>query len=98
MLAHALAFVAGFSLIFIALGLSASAIGGVLDANRVLIAQIGGVLVVLLGLHDDGNAAHPPLLMRDTRPISTSTGAPCGPRGWSAWPLRRAGRPASAPF
>ncbi|HEY2555399.1 MAG TPA: cytochrome c biogenesis protein CcdA, partial [Candidatus Cybelea sp.] len=50
LLSHALAFVAGFSLIFIALGLSASAIGGVLDANRVLIAQIGGVLVVLLGL------------------------------------------------
>src|SRR5580693_9365787 len=49
-LAHALAFVSGFSVIFVALGLSASAIGGILDANRLLIAQVGGVLVVILGL------------------------------------------------
>ncbi|HEY1883636.1 MAG TPA: cytochrome c biogenesis CcdA family protein [Candidatus Cybelea sp.] len=67
LLSHALAFVAGFSLIFIALGLSASAIGGVLDANRVLIAQIGGVLVVLLGLQMMGMLRIPPLLLRDTR-------------------------------
>ena len=67
LLSHALAFVSGFSLIFIALGLSASAIGGVLDANRVLIAQIGGVLVVLLGLQMMGMLRVPPLLMRDTR-------------------------------
>ena len=50
-IAHAVAFVAGFSLIFVGLGLSASAIGGALDANRTLIAQIGGVIVVILGLH-----------------------------------------------
>lgn len=65
-LAHAIAFVIGFSLIFVALGLSASAIGGVLDANRVLIAQIGGVLVVILGLHMMG-MIRVPLLMRDAR-------------------------------
>jgi cytochrome c-type biogenesis protein len=62
-LAHATAFVAGFSLIFIALGLSASAIGGVLDANRRLIAQIGGVLVVVLGLHMMGMIRIPWLMM-----------------------------------
>ena len=50
-LAHALAFVLGFSLIFVGLGLSASAIGGALDANRSTLAQIGGVIVVILGLH-----------------------------------------------
>src|ERR1700722_11881629 len=66
LLSHALAFVSGFSLIFIALGLSASAIGGVLDANRVLIAQIGGVLVVLLGLHMMG-MLRIPVLMMDAR-------------------------------
>ncbi|MFY9719036.1 MAG: cytochrome c biogenesis protein CcdA [Candidatus Cybelea sp.] len=65
-LAHALAFVLGFSLIFIALGLSASAIGGALEANRVLIAQIGGVLVVILGLHMMG-MLRIPALMRDAR-------------------------------
>jgi len=64
--AHAVAFVLGFSLIFIALGLSASAIGGTLNANRSLIAQIGGVIVVLLGLHMMG-MLRIPLLMMDKR-------------------------------
>jgi cytochrome c-type biogenesis protein len=63
---HAFAFVVGFSLIFVGLGLSASAIGGVLDANRVLIAQIGGALVVVLGLHMMG-MLRIPLLMMDAR-------------------------------
>jgi len=65
-LVHAVAFVIGFSVIFVALGLGASAIGGVLDANRVLIAQIGGVLVVILGLHMMG-MIRIPHLMRDAR-------------------------------
>jgi cytochrome c-type biogenesis protein len=65
-LAHAAAFVAGFSLIFIALGLSASAIGGALDANRSWLAQIGGVLVVILGLHMMG-VIRIPWLMMDKR-------------------------------
>jgi cytochrome c-type biogenesis protein len=47
---HALAFIIGFTLVFVALGASASAIGGALLANRVLIAQIGGIIVILLGL------------------------------------------------
>ncbi|MGA8574923.1 MAG: cytochrome c biogenesis protein CcdA [Candidatus Cybelea sp.] len=62
-LVHAVAFVAGFSLIFIALGLSASAIGSVLAANRVLLAQIGGVIVVVLGLHMMGMLRIPWLMM-----------------------------------
>ena len=62
-LAHAVAFVAGFSLIFIVLGLSASAIGGALAANRVLLAQIGGVIVVVLGLHMMGMLRIPWLMM-----------------------------------
>ncbi|MBV9698683.1 MAG: cytochrome c biogenesis protein CcdA, partial [Candidatus Eremiobacteraeota bacterium] len=65
-LLHAVAFVIGFSLIFVALGLSASALGGVLDANRLLIAQVGGVIVVVLGLHMMG-LLRIPLLLRDTR-------------------------------
>ncbi|HEV3092302.1 MAG TPA: cytochrome c biogenesis protein CcdA [Candidatus Cybelea sp.] len=63
LLAHAVAFVTGFSAIFVALGLSASAIGGVLDENRTLIAQIGGVLVVILGLHMMGMLQIPWLMM-----------------------------------
>lgn len=48
--AHALAFIIGFTLVFVALGASASAIGGVLLANRILIARIGGIIVIVLGL------------------------------------------------
>ncbi|HEX3670408.1 MAG TPA: cytochrome c biogenesis protein CcdA [Candidatus Cybelea sp.] len=65
-LAHAVAFVIGFSVIFIALGLSASAIGGTLAANRVLVTQIGGTIVVVLGLHMMG-MIRIPWLMMDSR-------------------------------
>jgi cytochrome c-type biogenesis protein len=63
---HAVAFIVGFTLVFVALGLTASAIGAALNAHRVLIAQIGGVIVVILGLHMMG-ALRIPLFMRDTR-------------------------------
>ena len=63
---HALAFIAGFTIVFVALGLTASAIGGVLNANRVLIAQIGGCIVVILGLQMMG-MLRIPFLMMDTR-------------------------------
>ena len=65
-LGHAVAFVLGFSVIFIALGLTASAIGGALDANRTLISQVGGVLVVILGLQMMG-FLRIPFLMMDKR-------------------------------
>jgi cytochrome c-type biogenesis protein len=62
-LAHAAAFVTGFSLIFVVLGLSASALGSALNANRSFIAQAGGVLVVILGLHMMGMVRIPWLMM-----------------------------------
>jgi cytochrome c-type biogenesis protein len=62
-MAHAVAFVLGFSLVFIGLGLSASAIGGALDANRSTLAQIGGVIVVILGLQMMGMIRIPWLMM-----------------------------------
>jgi cytochrome c-type biogenesis protein len=63
---HALTFVAGFTVVFILLGLSASAIGGVLAANRVWVERIGGAIVVILGLHMMG-VFKIPLLMMDKR-------------------------------
>ena len=48
--AHSLAFIVGFTLVFVALGASASAIGGALLANRLLLARIGGIIVIILGL------------------------------------------------
>ena|SRR5213594_4917883 len=50
-LAHALWFVAGFSLIFVALGATASALGAALLHSQVWIARIGGVIVILFGLY-----------------------------------------------
>jgi cytochrome c-type biogenesis protein len=64
--AHAVAFVIGFSVIFVALGLSASALGSVLDRERLVIAQVGGVLVVIMGLHMMG-MLRIPLFAFDTR-------------------------------
>jgi cytochrome c-type biogenesis protein len=52
--AHALAFVFGFSLVFILLGLGASAMGVVLYNLRPILAKIGGVVVVIFGLHMTG--------------------------------------------
>ncbi|HEY2856668.1 MAG TPA: cytochrome c biogenesis protein CcdA [Gemmatimonadaceae bacterium] len=50
-LVHALLFVVGFTLIFLALGATATALGRLLLVNRRWISRIGGVLVLLLGLY-----------------------------------------------
>jgi cytochrome c-type biogenesis protein len=49
-----LAFVLGFSVVFIALGASASAVGQFLMARLSLIGKIAGVVLVLFGLHTMG--------------------------------------------
>ena len=48
---HALLFVLGFTLIFVALGASATVLGRVLLAYRVWITRVGGALIVLFGLY-----------------------------------------------
>jgi cytochrome c-type biogenesis protein len=50
-LVHALLFVFGFSLIFVALGAGATAIGRLLVAYRSVISRIGGLLVIVFGLY-----------------------------------------------
>jgi cytochrome c-type biogenesis protein len=50
-LIHALLFVLGFSLIFIALGATASVLGRVLFVARVWIARLGGALIIVFGLY-----------------------------------------------
>ena len=47
----ALAFVAGFSVVFISFGASASAVGSFLRQNRSLLAPVAGALILLFGLH-----------------------------------------------
>src|SRR5438128_8943836 len=48
---HALMFVLGFTLAFVALGATASALGGFLRAHQFQLRQIGGMLLVLIGLY-----------------------------------------------
>jgi len=48
---HGLAFVLGFSVVFIFLGVAASAFGGLLFDMRTWLAKIGGIIVVIFGLH-----------------------------------------------
>ena len=50
-LVHALLFVLGFTLIFVALGASATVLGRLLGAYRIWITRLGGALVVLFGLY-----------------------------------------------
>jgi cytochrome c-type biogenesis protein len=50
-LVHSLLFVLGFTLIFVALGASATVLGRLLLAYRVWITRIGGALIVLFGLY-----------------------------------------------
>lgn len=46
-----LAFVLGFSLVFIILGASASYVGGLLAEHKSVIRIVGGALIILFGLH-----------------------------------------------
>jgi cytochrome c-type biogenesis protein len=47
---HAVLFVIGFSLVFVLLGATATALGGALKYYQTWITRIGGVLVILFGL------------------------------------------------
>ncbi|HEY8197539.1 MAG TPA: cytochrome c biogenesis protein CcdA [Gemmatimonadales bacterium] len=49
-LTHALLFVAGFSLVFVLLGASATALGRALNYYQVWLQRVGGVLIILFGL------------------------------------------------
>jgi cytochrome c-type biogenesis protein len=51
---HGLAFVAGFSLVFIGLGMAASVIGGLLFNIRGILERAGGILIIIFGLHLSG--------------------------------------------
>lgn len=51
---HAAFFVLGFTLAFVALGATASTLGGFLHAQQILLRRVGGVLLILIGLHLTG--------------------------------------------
>src|SRR6266849_9821674 len=51
---HALMFVLGFTLAFVALGATASTLGSFLRAYQLLLRHIGGIVLVIFGLHLTG--------------------------------------------
>jgi cytochrome c-type biogenesis protein len=53
-LLHSLAFIAGFTVVFVLLGASATLLGSFMQQYMDLIRKIGGVLVVLFGIHVTG--------------------------------------------
>ena len=63
---HALLFVLGFSLVFVALGATATALGAALRRALPLLQQIGGVVIAAFGLSMLG-VLRLPALMRDRR-------------------------------
>ena len=50
-LAHSLLFIAGFTIVFLALGATATVLGRLLLRHRDWVGRIGGVLVIVLGLY-----------------------------------------------
>ena len=65
-LAHSAAFVLGFSLVFVGFWASIGLIGFVLPNYSELMRQIGGVILIVMGLHQSG-VLKIPLLYREFR-------------------------------
>jgi len=63
---HAAWFIAGFSLIFVLLGATASALGGLMRDWQTWLGRIGGVLLILFGLYLLG-ILRPAFLMRERK-------------------------------
>ena len=63
---HGVAFVLGFSVVFVFLGVAASFAGGLLYDLRFWLAKIGGAVVIIFGLHMVG-ILRIPFLAYDTR-------------------------------
>ena len=66
---HGLAFVFGFSLVFVLLGIAVSVLGSLVYESRTWIAKIGGVVIVIFGLHMSG-LIRIPFLDYELRPQS----------------------------
>jgi cytochrome c-type biogenesis protein len=60
------AFVLGFTTVFVILGATATAAGQLLAANLTLLAKIAGVVIIIAGLHFLG-VIHLPILHREAR-------------------------------
>ena len=77
-LMRSLAFVLGFSLVFIALGASATAIGKFIFDKLPVLSKVAGVLIILFGLHMMGVFR---LAVLDTEKRAQTQRKPTGPLG-----------------
>ncbi len=69
--ARALGFIAGFALVFIALGATASYLGALLAPHKILLGRASAVVIVLFGLVMLG-VIRAPFLMRDSRNLQAA--------------------------
>lgn len=69
---NAIAFVIGFSVVFVALGASATEVGNFLSSHRTVFNIVAGIIIIVFGVHLTG-IIKLPFLYRDTR---LNTGAP----------------------
>ncbi|MBI2886862.1 MAG: sulfite exporter TauE/SafE family protein [Chloroflexi bacterium] len=72
-LVHTVLFVLGFSLVFIALGVSVGLVGFVFRSYMPLFSKIAGVLLIILGLHVAG-ILEIPFLLQERRLIHPAAG------------------------
>ena len=77
-LIRSLAFVLGFSLVFIALGASASAIGRFVFDKLPILSKVAGALIIVFGLHMMGTFK---LAFLDNEKRATAERKPAGPIG-----------------
>ena len=66
MVLSSIAFVLGFTTVFVILGATATALGQLVAENLPLLAKIAGVIIIIAGLHFLG-VIHIPLLHREAR-------------------------------
>ena len=67
-------FVAGFSTVFVGLGASASAVGGLLRAWSAELGTVAGIAIILMGLHFLGLTRFAVLMLEKRAPMSRPVG------------------------
>ncbi len=76
-LRNSVAFVVGFSVVFVALGASATAVGSFLLAKRTWLNVVAGIVIIVFGIHLTG-LVKIPLLYREARLDTTGAGRGLG--------------------
>jgi len=92
----ALLFCLSFTVMFVALGMTATGLGGFLAEHRLLLRKVSGVIIIALGLLFIATL-FVNRLNREWRPEALMSRASTGVRWWRAWPSPWRGCPARDP-